>query len=328
MLPGYCAARWVKEAGIPTVGVMHTDDPPTVNGFGDLFVGGNEEWRVSAYVCVSDYLASLFAARNVAKIPAARIRYGLPMPKAWATPPSGELRLVYAGRLANEQKRITDTVRGLCTTIRSIPGVSCDIYGYGPERLAVQEILAKEGSGLPISYRGVLGPAEMLRRLLDYHAFVLLSDYEGQPIALMEAMASGLVPICTRIRSGVPEIVIEGETGIYVDDRGPSLVAAVSRLKNDLELWRRISKAAREKVLADFSLDVTVDAWVRFLTEMAQKKVKRPFQIPAQIELPPRHKDIPRNVDDRAPGILGQIYRKARFIGGRWKQKLLTPSAR
>ncbi|WP_371821102.1 glycosyltransferase [Chloracidobacterium sp. D] len=43
--------------------------------------------------------------------------------------------------------------------------------------------------------------------------FVLLSDYEGLPIALMEAMATGLVPICTAMRSGIGQLVVDGVTG-------------------------------------------------------------------------------------------------------------------
>ncbi len=61
--------------------------------------------------------------------------------------------------------------------------------------------------GNKLKYGGILSPYDIYKTLLKYNVFVLLSDYEGMSTSLMEAMACGLVPICTNIRSGTSEII-------------------------------------------------------------------------------------------------------------------------
>ncbi|QUV81159.1 glycosyltransferase [Chloracidobacterium sp. D] len=62
-------------------------------------------------------------------------------------------------------------------------------------------------------YVGLVDNARIQALMAEHHMFVLLSDYEGLPIALMEAMATGLVPICTAMRSGIGQLVVDGVTG-------------------------------------------------------------------------------------------------------------------
>ena len=49
------------------------------------------------------------------------------------------------GRLAEEAKRISEVTRALCRAVREVPGTEAKIYGDGPERLVVEQILREEG---------------------------------------------------------------------------------------------------------------------------------------------------------------------------------------
>ena len=77
---------------------------------------------------------------------------------------------------------------------------------------------------------------------------------EGIPVALMEAMASGVPVVATRL-SGIPELVEDGVTGLLVEPHDPEgLAAALERLLADDELAARLASAARERVELRFDL--------------------------------------------------------------------------
>src|SRR5690606_2027114 len=78
-------------------------------------------------------------------------------------------------------------------------------------------------------------------------------DEEGLPVAILEAMASGLPVVSTR-HAGIPEAVIEGTTGYLVDEGDTAGMAAhVVRLARDAELRRRMGHAGWQRALQSFS---------------------------------------------------------------------------
>ena len=117
--------------------------------------------------------------------------------------------------------------------------------------------------------------------LLQNHVFVLLSDYEGIPISLMEAMGCGLVPVCTNIRSGMTELIEDGKTGLLVNDRGDAFVAAIKKIKSEDGLWSKISHEARLKIEKEYSGDVCNNNWLEFLVALGAKTT-----ITSTVEIP------------------------------------------
>jgi glycosyltransferase involved in cell wall biosynthesis len=84
--------------------------------------------------------------------------------------------------------------------------------------------------------------------------FVMTSDTEGLPNAVMEAMASGLPVVATRV-GGTPELVAEGETGHLVPPgRREPLLEALRALVADRALRRRMGEAGRIRIAAEFTL--------------------------------------------------------------------------
>jgi colanic acid/amylovoran biosynthesis glycosyltransferase len=300
MVPAFYAARWAKEAGIPTVGIMHSDDKFHY-GLLDEFVCGNQEYRLSALVCVSEYLNHQVILRKPSAMIIRKIPYGAPIPKASAHWPNGPLRLIYAGRLKEEQKRISEVTRTLCRTVKEIPGTEAYIYGEGQERPAVENILLDEGKTLPVFYKGPIDSDEIQQHMLSGHIFILLSDYEGLPISLMEAMACSLVPVCLKMSSGIPELINDGTNGLLVSDRGNSFITAVRRLREDKGLWERLSKAACDKIKNGYSHEKCVKLWITLLDDLNnQRNGRKTIHIPNRIELPPVHQGLARE-DKRTP---------------------------
>jgi starch synthase len=113
---------------------------------------------------------------------------------------------------------------------------------------------------------------------LHTHAtvFVCPSVYEPFGLVILEAMACETAVVASRV-GGIPEIVVEGETG-YLVDYDPTgieqfttdLAARIERLMSDLDLATKMGKAGRLRVIKDFGWPAiaqrTVDLYDRLLT--------------------------------------------------------------
>jgi len=73
------------------------------------------------------------------------------------------------------------------------------LVGDGPDRPALQTAFEQDGLLQNIKFWGWLDPEAVKERLLELDALVLMSDCEGLPLALLEAMAHGVVPVISRI---------------------------------------------------------------------------------------------------------------------------------
>ena len=296
--PAWFAAKWLRPAGIPCVGVLHSDDA-FYRGLADEFVFGDASYRISDLVCVSREIETLISAQSPRSTQLYRIPYGVPIPIRKSEKAASELRLAFVGRLAEEQKSISALAKALCRVCREVPRTTAVIYGDGPDRATVVQILDTQGAGPPVRLGGRVPSAQMQEKLLECDVLVLLSDYEGLPIAVLEAMACGCVPVCLRIRSGIPELVEHDVTGLVVEDRGDSVVAAIRRLHGEPGLWERLSLACRARIEAEYSDTVCHLRWAQVLRSIAKhERPKKPTRIPAQFNLPPIH-----------PGLAAEDYR-------------------
>lgn len=156
--------------------------------------------------------------------------------------------LVSVGRL-KEPKDFSTLVRALAR-LDDVPHRAL-VAGDGPDREALEAEIAELGVAveLPGERRDV---PELLA---GADAFVLSSRSEGLPISILEAMSAGL-PVVASAVGGVPELVVDGETGLLVPPGDPEALAdALGRLLGDAELRRRLGAAGRERAEREFGLE-------------------------------------------------------------------------
>ena len=122
--------------------------------------------------------------------------------------------------------------------------------------------------------------------LRDCHALVLLSDYEGLPVSMLEAMAVGVVPVCLDMRSGIRDAIKPGFNGLIVKDRKEDFYAAVQTLQRDAVLWSILSANARETVKQRFSEETCVASWIELLRSFDKRKRIGPVKSPVIVRLP------------------------------------------
>ncbi len=155
------------------------------------------------------------------------------------------------GRLV-DAKDYPTLVRAIAILKGRGTNVRLEIVGDGPERNAIEEAMAREGIGSRISLVGIqTNVGDWLAR---WSLFVSSSIREGQPLALLEAMAAGLPGVVTAV-GGVPDTLADGVEGIVVPPSDPEALAdGIQRLLADEELRSASGQAARERVIRDFSI--------------------------------------------------------------------------
>ncbi|MCS7041894.1 MAG: glycosyltransferase family 4 protein [Bryobacteraceae bacterium] len=110
---------------------------------------------------------------------------------------------------------------------------------------------------------------DLLRDLGEARALVYISESEGLGSAALLALAHGVPVIASRV-GGLPEIVIDGVTGILVDNDPADIAAAVARLAGDRGLAARLGAAGRRMVEERFTIErmaaATLEAYRRVLS--------------------------------------------------------------
>jgi colanic acid/amylovoran biosynthesis glycosyltransferase len=311
-LPALFAGKWIKASGTPVIGVLHTDDE-RFQWLQQEFLSASKEFSVSALVCVSELLKDKVTSHNTFHVPIEAISCGTPIPSHQKAKSLSPLKIVYAGKLTEEAKQISLLTKAFCKVVKEVKGVEAYIYGDGPSKADVLDIIAQEGKDLPIYYKGFVSSEAIQQELMDKHIIVLLSDYEGLPIILMEAMACGLVPVCLAIRSGIPELVKDGETGLLVHDRDEDFISAIERLAEHSVLFHALSINAAHFVTQHHSMKVVVNKWLDLCEQLVTASSDTQcLTIPASFQLPSVNAWL-QGIDQRKPSSI-------QYIRSQWKR--------
>jgi glycosyltransferase involved in cell wall biosynthesis len=181
-----------------------------------------------------------------------------PVPRAAA--PDRSLAILAIGTL-HEVKGQTHLVEACRLLAAAGVPFTCRFVGEGPDRAALERQVADLGLTDRVEFLGRRTRAEIASLIGSSDVLVAASvptrsgKREGIPVVLMEAMSAGL-PVVASALSGIPELVVDGSSGLTVPPGdAPAIAAALRRLHDDPELRRRLGVAARERVMAEFDVD-------------------------------------------------------------------------
>jgi glycosyltransferase involved in cell wall biosynthesis len=165
--------------------------------------------------------------------------------KRWGLASEGPV-LGYVGRLEEKTKKLTHLIESFAHLKKSNPTAILLIVGDGPDRKMMEAFIIRKGLSDAVLFVGAQKNVENFYPLMD--VYVQPSISEGFGLSLIEAMASSL-PIVATKTGGIPEIVVDGETGILVSP-GNSLVLAraIEDLLSDRNLAWRMGNAGRKRV--------------------------------------------------------------------------------
>jgi glycosyltransferase involved in cell wall biosynthesis len=126
------------------------------------------------------------------------------------------------------------------------------IVGDGPLRDEIHAKAKALGTDKYVFFTGLQAETRPYFTAMDM--FMMSSEFEGLPIALLEAMSMNCVPACTAA-GGIPEVIQDGVNGILVPVQQPmQLVDRLSQLLQHPDQVARIKQAARETVINSFSM--------------------------------------------------------------------------
>jgi glycosyltransferase involved in cell wall biosynthesis len=124
-----------------------------------------------------------------------------------------------------------------------------EIYGVG----ALADDLRRQAQGLDAHFHGFA--SDMQARLAEVDVLVQPSRADNLPLSILEAMAGGLPVVGTRV-GGIPELVVDGETGLVVEPEDPvALAAALDALAARPEWRRELGRRGRERAAEHFSAE-------------------------------------------------------------------------
>lgn len=191
--------------------------------------------------------------------------------------PGLPLRLVYAGRLQRYQKRIEDLPLFLRSLVRAGIEFHADIAGAGSEETLLLDQLRENGLGERVTFHGALSHADTLSLFERSHIFMLFSTFEGLPLALLEAMARGVVPVVTDLPSGISEVVQDHVNGRLFPVGEPAAAAElISELSQSKTSLARMRNAAIETASA-YSFAKQIHQFIDLFKEAARSPLPTPL---------------------------------------------------
>lgn len=223
--------------------------------------------RVRKMTCVSEALTTFFRdGMRIAPDRITTVYNGIDTDLFSPRSPQCEGRSVpvigAVGRLV-EEKDYPNLVNALALLKRRSVAFHARIVGDGPLRSHIQTLAQELGVAEQIRFEGSRHDVASFLREVD--VYVLSSKHEGLPIALMEAMSSGL-PIVSTTVGGVPELIRNGMNGLLVARQDPGgLADALASLLSDGRLRRRFGEAACRDARARFSIRATAERYAELL---------------------------------------------------------------
>jgi glycosyltransferase involved in cell wall biosynthesis len=177
---------------------------------------------------------------------------------AQARPDQEPARAVYVGTLTL-RKGLVDLSGALDLLADRGARLPLDVVGgsneVGQEEARQVRTAVEDGKG-DVTFLGSLSADGVRERLAEASLFVLPSHEEGQPIAILEAMAAGLPVVVTTVGAN-GDVVRDGVDGLLVPPRNPPALAdALDRLLRDPQLRARMGASARQRAREHFDRDV------------------------------------------------------------------------
>jgi glycosyltransferase involved in cell wall biosynthesis len=213
-------------------------------------------------------------------IPSCYIPYGAAVPARARRSPDSELRLLYVGRLVQEQKRIL-ALPDLLSRLRSLGRrFSLTIVGDGAQESELRDALAHLDLLGHVRFAGYVQADAVIDYYFEHDVLVNISTYEGFSISVIEALAAGCVPVCTDLPGLDRTAFIDGVTcGLYPVDDLPRMAEILNELTP--EAITRMSAAASE-VGRSLTIPRMVDRYEAFFAELRSSRPLRPWSDDAE----------------------------------------------
>jgi glycogen(starch) synthase len=179
--------------------------------------------------------------------------------------------LLCLGRLTSE-KGFDTAVASFARVVGHIPRARLIIAGDGPERPSLERMVRTLGLEAAVEFSGWIPPDRVPALMNDVTLVLVPSRYEAFGLTALEAAQMARPVVATRV-GGLPEVVVDGKTGLLVEPDDPTALAqSIVTLLRDRERADRFGQAARERAQHVFSLERCVDAYESLYHKLVHTK--------------------------------------------------------
>jgi glycosyltransferase involved in cell wall biosynthesis len=263
---------------VARIGIIQSDDPGPYelarlyHPWIDAMVGVSTQ--------ISHRLRELpeFAGKPVVAIP-----YGIEFgerPEIRSSNPLAPLRVIYLGRIVEIQKRISRLAELIRILDSEGAPIHFSIVGSGPEESSFRSSVAACRN---IEFLGTVPNSEVSNVLARHDVSILLSDFEGLPLSLLEAMGQGVVPVVSDLESGIREVVTDA-SGVRVPVGNVDAAARALRgLAADRSKLSELSTGALDLVRKTYSAARMARSYHELIKSLASAT---PPSWPPRVDIP------------------------------------------
>lgn len=220
-------------------------------------------WLTDKIVCVSEYDRNLAESYKVAKSSQlCMIRNGITDTTLMAQPENSPVKIIMVARF-DEPKQQEQLVA--CFSNISSDSAKLILVGDGPNLDKVKQIVKNIGLEDRVIFTGDRDDVDRL--LSDAHIFVLLSEYEGLPISIIEAMRAGL-PVIASAVGGIPEEVADRESGFLVPNDRSAITEKLNLTIESPSLRQQMGAAGRKIYLNKLHVNLMVEKTISVYAEV------------------------------------------------------------
>lgn len=182
-------------------------------------------------------------------------------------------RIVAVGRL-HKQKNFPLLIDAFSEFVLRYPEYILEIYGEGPEEVNLRNLLKDKNLTQKIFLKGFC--EDVHNQIQSAAFFVMTSDFEGMPNALVEAMALGMPCISTDCRCGGPrQLIKDGENGLLVPvGERESLLNAMLKLAQEPQFAKKLGESA-ELIKMQVDTQTIVDQWLAYIDLVRNQRKQR-----------------------------------------------------
>jgi glycosyltransferase involved in cell wall biosynthesis len=233
----------------------------------DFRLRGNalSRWKydqVDCFICASEAIRTLLLADGIPPERTVTVHEGIDLARVESAPLAAlheELWLPHGSPIVGNvaalvpHKGQKHLIEAAALVVRKVPDARFVIAGEGELRASLEHQIKHHNLEKHVILAGFRTDVLSLHKAFDI--FVMSSITEGLGTSLLDAMAAGK-PVVATTAGGMPEVVVDGETGILVPPRDDHALAdAIIRLLSDPGLRKRMGDAGRSLAYARFSAE-------------------------------------------------------------------------
>jgi glycosyltransferase involved in cell wall biosynthesis len=234
--------------------------------------------QVDCFICASDAIRRMLLLDGVSESRAITVHEGIDLGRVDAAPPATlheDLWLPHHAPVVGNvaalvpHKGQRHLIEAAQLVVLQVPDARFVIAGEGELRHALERQIREHHLEKHVLLAGFRPDVLSLHKSFD--VFVMSSITEGLGTSLLDAMACGK-PVVATTAGGMPEVVVDDETGFLVPPRDhQEMAAAVVKLLKDVDLRKRMGAAGLTRVRRKFSAERMVQDTIRVYKRIAQR---------------------------------------------------------